>query len=114
VHNLHGMPGLLGGLCAIAVVPSVMGVQLVGIAMTLVIAVVGGAVAGMVIRATGTPEQAYEDCHEFSHVPGPESERKVEELALGVKADIEALQKELLVRTDVHIRAVREEPRPIA
>jgi ammonium transporter Rh len=52
----------------------------------------------MVIRATGTTEQAYEDCHEFSHVPGPESERKVEELALGAKADIEALQKELLTR----------------
>jgi ammonium transporter Rh len=114
VHNLHGMPGLLGGLCAIAVVPSVVGVQLVGIAMTLVIAVVGGAVAGMVIRATGTTEQAYEDCHEFSHVPGPESERKVEELALGAKADIEALQKELLLRTEANIRAVREEPRPIA
>ena len=114
VHNLHGMPGLLGGLCAIAVVPSVMGVQLVGIAMTLVIAVVGGAVAGMVIRATGTPEQAYEDCHEFSHVPGPESEHKVEELALGAKADIEALQKELFARTGAHIRPAREEPRPIA
>lgn len=114
VHNLHGMPGLLGGLCAIAVVPSIVGVQLVGIAMTLVIAVVGGAVAGMVIRATGTTEQAYEDCYEFSHVPGPESERKVEELALGAKADIEALQKELLLRTEANIRAVREEPRPIA
>jgi ammonium transporter Rh len=52
-----------------------------------------------VIRATGTTEQAYEDCHEFSHVPGPESERRVEELALGAKADIDALQKELLART---------------
>ncbi len=115
VHNLHGMPGLLGGLCAIVVVPSVVGVQLVGIAMTLVIAVVGGVIAGMVIRATGTTEQAYEDSHEFSHVPGPESERKVEELALGAKADIEALQKELLARTEVRIPpSVREEPRPIA
>ncbi|MDI3463920.1 MAG: Ammonium transporter [Nitrospira sp.] len=115
VHNLHGMPGLLGGLCAIVVVPSVVEVQLVGIAMTLVIAVVGGVVAGMVIRATGTTEQAYEDSHEFSHVPGPESERKVEELALGAKADIEALQKELLARTEVRIPpSVREEPRPIA
>ncbi|NGZ11907.1 MAG: ammonium transporter [Nitrospira sp. LK70] len=115
VHNLHGMPGLLGGLTAIVVVPSVVGVQLVGIAMTLVIAVVGGVIAGMVIRATGTTEQAYEDSHEFSHVPGPESERKVEELALGAKADIEALQKELLARTGVRIPPpVREEPRPIA
>ena len=73
VHNLHGMPGLLGGLCAIVVVPGVVGVQLVGIAMTLGLAVVGGVIAGLVIRATGTTEQAYEDSHEFSHVPGPES-----------------------------------------
>jgi ammonium transporter Rh len=50
-------------------------------ALTLIIAVIGGVIAGAVIRATGTTEQAYEDCHEFSHVPGPESERKVEELA---------------------------------
>ena len=99
VHNLHGMPGLLGGLCAIFVVPGVVGVQLVGIAMTLVTAIIGGVIAGLVIKATGTTEQAYEDSHEFSHVPGPESERKVEELALGAKADIEAIQKELLART---------------
>jgi ammonium transporter Rh len=98
VHNLHGMPGLLGGLIAIVVVPGVAGVQLVGIAMTLATAIVGGVIAGMVIRATGTTAQAYEDCYEFSHVPGPESERKVEELALGAKADIEALQKQLLAR----------------
>jgi ammonium transporter Rh len=71
-------------------------------------------IAGMVIRATGTTEQAYEDCHEFSHVSGPESERKVEEIALGAKADIEALQKEMLARTGAHIRSPREEPRPIA
>ena len=101
VHNLHGMPGLLGGLMAIIVVPGVAGVQLVGIAMTLGIAVLGGAITGAVIRATGTTEQAYEDCHEFSHVPGPESERRVEELALGAKADIDALQKEILSRTAV-------------
>ncbi len=116
VHNLHGMPGLFGGLCAIAVVPSVVGAQLVGIAMTLIIAVIGGVIAGMVIKATGTTEQAYEDSHEFSHVPGPESERRVEELALGAKADIEALQKELLARAAIAtpIRSGKEEPRPIA
>ena len=72
VHNLHGMPGLLGGLCAIVVVPSVVGVQIVGIGLTLIIAIVGGVVAGMVIKATGTTEQAYEDYPEFTHVAGPE------------------------------------------
>lgn len=114
VHNLHGMPGLLGGLCAILVVPGIAGVQLTGIAITLVIAVIGGVIAGAVIKATGTTEQAYEDCHEFSHVPGPESERKVEELALGAKADIEALQKELLAQTAAKMRSGKEEASPTA
>jgi ammonium transporter Rh len=114
VHNLHGMPGLLGGLCAILVVPGIAGAQLTGMALTLIIAVIGGVIAGAVIRATGTTEQAYEDCHEFSHVPGPESERKVEELALGAKADIEALKKELLARTASNLRSGKEEPNPTA
>ena len=114
VHNLHGMPGLLGGLCAIFVVPGIAGVQLTGIALTLVIAVIGGVIAGGVIKATGTTEQAYEDSHEFSHVPGPESERKVEELALGAKADIEALQKELLAQITSQIQAGKEKPSSIA
>jgi ammonium transporter Rh len=68
----------------------------------------------MVIQATGTTEQAYEDCHEFSHVPGPESERKVEEIALGAKADIEALQKDLLARAASKMRSGKEEPSPTA
>jgi ammonium transporter Rh len=72
VHNLHGMPGLLGGFCAIVVVPSVVGAQIVGIGLTLVIAIIGGTVAGLVIKATGTTEQAYEDYPEFTHVAGPE------------------------------------------
>lgn len=72
VHNLHGMPGLLGGFCAIVVVPSVVGAQIIGIGLTLIIALVGGAVAGMVIKATGTTKEAYEDYPEFAHVAGPE------------------------------------------
>jgi len=72
VHNLHGMPGLLGGLCAIVVVPGVAGPQIVGIGLTLVIAIIGGTVAGFLIKATGTTEQAYEDYPEFTHVAGPE------------------------------------------
>jgi ammonium transporter Rh len=72
VHNLHGMPGLLGGLCAIVVVPTVVGAQLTGIGLTLVIALAGGGIAGMLIKATGTTEQAYEDYPEFAHAAGPE------------------------------------------
>jgi len=72
VHNLHGMPGLLGGLCAIVVVPGVAGAQIIGIGLTLITAIVGGTVAGLLIKATGTTEKAYEDYPEFTHVAGPE------------------------------------------
>jgi len=72
VHNLHGMPGLLGGFCAIVVVPGVVGAQIVGIGLTLIIAIIGGTVAGLLIKATGTTQAAYEDYPEFTHVAGPE------------------------------------------
>jgi ammonium transporter Rh len=32
----------------------------------------GGGIAGMLIKATGTTEQAYEDYPEFAHAAGPE------------------------------------------
>jgi ammonium transporter Rh len=66
VHNLHGMPGLLGGLAAIFVIPEIATAQLLGIAFTVVFALVGGLVAGYVVRATGAKIVAYEDEEEFS------------------------------------------------
>lgn len=95
VHNLHGMPGLLGGLSAIVVVPGVAMVQLTGIGITLAIAITGGLIAGAVIKATGTTEQAYEDSHEFTHVEGPESETRVEQLALDAKKGVDDLKREI-------------------
>ncbi len=71
VHNLHGMPGLLGGLSAIVIVPGVAGAQIAGIGISLAIAVVGGLIVGTVIKATGTVEHPYEDAPEFTHVEGP-------------------------------------------
>lgn len=68
VHNLHGMPGLLGGLVAILVVPGVATAQLVGIAVTLALAIVCGLVAGALIRATGTTARAYDDAEAFCDV----------------------------------------------
>ena len=44
VHNLHGMPGLLGGLLAIAVVPGYAVAQLSGILITVVLALACGVV----------------------------------------------------------------------
>ena len=68
VHNLHGMPGLLGGLIAILAVPGVATAQLTGIAVTLAIAIVCGLVAGALIKATGTTSLAYDDAESFCDV----------------------------------------------
>jgi ammonium transporter Rh len=65
VHNLHGMPGLFGGLAAVFVVPGIASAQITGIVFTIVIALSGGLIAGFVIRATGAKQAAYEDSEEF-------------------------------------------------
>jgi ammonium transporter Rh len=65
VHNLHGMPGLVGGLAAIFVIPGIARAQLAGIVFTVVIALVGGIVSGIVVRATGAKQAIYDDEGEF-------------------------------------------------
>jgi ammonium transporter Rh len=65
VHNLHGMPGLVGGLAAIFVIPGIATAQLTGIAFTVVIALIGGIVAGFIVRATGAKQAIYDDEGEF-------------------------------------------------
>jgi ammonium transporter Rh len=65
VHNLHGMPGLLGGLVGIAVVPSAAMSQVIGILVALAIAICGGLVCGALVKATGSKQMAYEDEEEF-------------------------------------------------
>jgi ammonium transporter Rh len=65
VHNLHGMPGLLGGVMAIFVVPGVAKAQLAGIAFTIVLALGGGLIGGFILRAFGSKQEAYEDNEEF-------------------------------------------------
>ena len=67
VHNLHGMPGLLGGVAAIFVIPGIAKAQLAGIIITVVIALVGGIAGGFIIRAFGgTKKIAYDDREEFA------------------------------------------------
>lgn len=64
VHNLHGMPGILGGLSAIVVTgrPSV---QILAILCTLVAALLMGRIAGLIIGLLGTKEIPYSDEDEF-------------------------------------------------
>lgn len=73
VHNLHGMPGLLGGLAVVLVVPAVAGAQLAGIAVTVALALAGGVAAGYVLRLTAAKQFAYEDAEEFAGTQEPET-----------------------------------------
>jgi ammonium transporter Rh len=66
VHNLHGMPGLIGGLIAIIVVPTVAQSQIIGIVFTIILALVAGLIGGYIIRLTGSKKIAYDDSDEFS------------------------------------------------
>lgn len=86
VHNLHGMPGLLGGISAFLVVPGIAIGQFNGIMITLIIAIVGGLIAGAIIKATGTTREPYEDSVEFTHLAGPETEKLPEQLQTRVEA----------------------------
>lgn len=70
VHNLHGMPGLLGGLMVVLVVPGAAVPQLVGIGCTLAVALVAGTVGGRLLMLTGRKLESYEDAEEFSSSPG--------------------------------------------
>ena len=72
VHNLHGMPGLLGAFVAMMVVPGIAAAQFIGIIFSVVLAFITGLIAGALIKATGTTHLAYEDSEEFTHIEAPE------------------------------------------
>jgi ammonium transporter Rh len=65
VHNLHGMPGLVGGFAAALVVPGIATAQLVGMAFTVAFAFGCGTGAGYLIRMAGNKVAVYEDGDEF-------------------------------------------------
>ncbi|MCK9997035.1 MAG: ammonium transporter [Candidatus Krumholzibacteria bacterium] len=67
VSNLHGIPGVFGGLAAMIFVGGIdYAAQGLGIAVTVVVAVVAGLIAGRVMAMTGHREQPYDDSEEFS------------------------------------------------
>ncbi len=66
VSNLHGIPGLLGGLAAILVVDGInAGDQLKGILVTILLAIIGGFFTGKIVSLFGLHKEAYEDAVEF-------------------------------------------------
>ncbi len=66
VSNLHGLPGIFGGLCAIVVNQGIdVGSQLTGIAVTAAIAVISGLLSGKLISYFGKTRELYNDVAEF-------------------------------------------------
>jgi ammonium transporter Rh len=61
VHNLHGMPGIIGGITAIIVVPGIAKAQLAGIAFTVIFAFASGCLGGYLLKLTGRKTTVYED-----------------------------------------------------
>lgn len=66
VSNLHGIPGLLGGLAALVFVADIdHGAQWLGIGITVMVATISGLLAGRIMAGTGHRDQPYEDATEF-------------------------------------------------
>jgi ammonium transporter Rh len=66
VMNLHGLPGLLGGIAAVFIVDGInKGSQMAGIGITILIAIVAGYIAGKIISILGRRTVPYDDSEEF-------------------------------------------------
>jgi ammonium transporter Rh len=64
VHNLHGMPGVLGGIAALGLVASPLW-QLTGTVLSVILALIAGLVVGLILSRIGRKEASYEDLEEF-------------------------------------------------
>ncbi len=98
VSNLHGLPGLFGGIMAIFVVNSIsVGSQFTGILITIVVALVLGLATGKIISLFGRVSIAYSDAAEFLDVEeeGTSNEEKIEKARI---TPGEKLHKEKLVK----------------
>jgi len=64
VHNLHGMPGVFGGLVAMTLVAFPLW-QLTGIVVTVILAVTMGVIVGFIVSRIGRKQSPYDDKDEF-------------------------------------------------
>jgi ammonium transporter Rh len=66
VTNLHGWPGLMGGLAAIFIIPGIhVGAELAGIGIMIVMALIPGYVVGRIVLALGRIKRHYDDSVEI-------------------------------------------------
>lgn len=66
VTNLHGLPGLMGGIAAMPIVKGLdIRQQFLGIVVTVVIAFASGLLSGKILPLMGRKTEAYEDSEEF-------------------------------------------------
>lgn len=69
VSNLHGIPGIFGGLAAIVVVEGIdIAAQLKGILVTVILAIVAGLLSGKIVSLFGKSDDIYDDVVEFADV----------------------------------------------
>jgi ammonium transporter Rh len=69
VTNLHGWPGLLGGLATLVVIQGIsVGSQLAGIGITIVVALIPGYIVGRILLALGSLRKHYDDSVEIIDV----------------------------------------------
>ncbi len=67
VMNLHGMPGLLGGIAAIFIVNGInKSSQMAGIGVTIFLAIATGFITGKIIAILGRKTEPYDDLDEFT------------------------------------------------
>jgi ammonium transporter Rh len=72
VLNLHGTPGLLGGVAAIFVITGIDKVsQLKGIGITIAVALLAGYITGKILSAFGRKAAVYVDADEFEGAEEP-------------------------------------------
>ena len=66
VSNLHGLPGLMGGIAALPIIKGLgMNFQLSGIGITIVLALATGFITGKILPIFGRKTEAYEDAEDF-------------------------------------------------
>ena len=67
VLNLHGLPGLMGGIAAIFVVKDInTSAQLMSIGVTIAVSLITGYIAGIILSVFGRRSEAYVDSEEFT------------------------------------------------